>query len=304
MMAAMARIQQRALLAESMIVTLRTQLSKLSEDATAAACKKEEAELAAENDQLKAEVQVLKSTLCKLEERNGVKQVSIPKKPSVAASPAGPAAPAKAAEKPVVNGEKAETNGEAKPQQAKKEKKPKEAKPKAAAADASEPPIDVSRLDMRIGKIIGVKRHPDADALYVEDVDLGEGRTRTVVSGLVNHVTLEEMQDRVAVFMCNLKPAKMRGILSEGMIMCGSTPEKVEIIVPPADAQIGDRVSVDAFPGIPDEQLNPKKKVWEQVQPDLKISDTGAACYKGEAWKVGTSVGLCTVPSLKDVQIK
>lgn len=156
-MAAMARIQQRALLAESMIATLRTQLSKLSEDATAAACKKEEAELAAENDQLKAEVQVLKSTLCKLEERNGVKQVSIPKKPSVAAS-SGPAAPVKAAEKPVVNGEKAEMNGEAMSQQAKKEKKPKEAKPKAAAADASEPPVDVSRLDMRIGKIIGVKR--------------------------------------------------------------------------------------------------------------------------------------------------
>ena len=57
------------------------------------------------------------------------------------------------------------------------------------------------------------------------------------------------MQDRLAIFMTNLKPAKMRGIMSEGMIMCASTPEKVEIIDPPQGAAIGDRVSVAAFPG-------------------------------------------------------
>ena len=49
--------------------------------------------------------------------------------------------------------------------------------------------------------------------------------------------------------MCNLKPAKMRGIFSEGMIMCGSTPEKVEIIEPPAGVQVGDRVYVEGFEG-------------------------------------------------------
>ncbi len=58
------------------------------------------------------------------------------------------------------------------------------------------------------------------------------------------------MQDRLAIFICNLKPAKMRGVLSEGMIMCASTPEKVEIIVPPEGVVIGDRVSVDGFAGM------------------------------------------------------
>ena len=57
------------------------------------------------------------------------------------------------------------------------------------------------------------------------------------------------MENRIAIFMCNLKPAKMRGILSEAMIMCGSTPEKVEIIVPPEGVQKGDRISVEGFPG-------------------------------------------------------
>ena len=57
------------------------------------------------------------------------------------------------------------------------------------------------------------------------------------------------MQDKVAVFMCNLKPAKMRGILSEAMIMCASSPEKVEILNVPAGAQIGDKVTAEGYTG-------------------------------------------------------
>jgi len=57
------------------------------------------------------------------------------------------------------------------------------------------------------------------------------------------------MQDRLAVFMCNLKPAKMRGIMSQGMIMCASSPEKVEILLPPAGAQIGDKVKAKGYTG-------------------------------------------------------
>lgn len=59
-----------------------------------------------------------------------------------------------------------------------------------------------------------------------------------------------QMQNKVAVFMCNLKPAKMRGILSEAMIMCASTPEKVEILNIPPGAAIGDKVTCKAYPGM------------------------------------------------------
>lgn len=52
----------------------------------------------------------------------------------------------------------------------------------------------MSRLDFRVGQIVDVKRHPDADTLYVEEVDLGEGRNRTVVSGLVKHIPLEQVR--------------------------------------------------------------------------------------------------------------
>ena len=65
-------------------------------------------------------------------------------------------------------------------------------------------------------------QHPDAEALYVEKVDLGEAEPRTVISGLVGLVSTEALQDRVGVFLCNLKPVKMRGIMSQAMLMCAS----------------------------------------------------------------------------------
>lgn len=67
-----------------------------------------------------------------------------------------------------------------------------------------------------------VTRHPDADSLYVEKIDVGEEKPRTVISGLVNFISIEELQDRLVVVLCNLKPSKMRGIESQGMVLCAS----------------------------------------------------------------------------------
>ena len=80
---------------------------------------------------------------------------------------------------------------------------------------------------MRVGIIKTAKRHPDADSLYVEEVDVGEEKCRTVISGLVKFIPEDQMQNRKAILMCNLKPSKMRGIMSEAMVMCASTPDKV-----------------------------------------------------------------------------
>lgn len=64
---------------------------------------------------------------------------------------------------------------------------------KQSAANDDSKPLDVSRLDLRIGCIMTAKKHPDADSLYIEEVDVGEANLRTVVSGLVKHVPLEEV---------------------------------------------------------------------------------------------------------------
>ena len=65
-------------------------------------------------------------------------------------------------------------------------------------------------------------QHPDADSLYLEKIDVGEAEPRTVVSGLVAFVSLEEMQDRSVLLLCNMKPQKMRGIESQAMVLCAT----------------------------------------------------------------------------------
>lgn len=65
-------------------------------------------------------------------------------------------------------------------------------------------------------------QHPDADSLYLEKIDVGEAEPRTVVSGLVAYVSQEDLQDRMVLVLCNLKPQKMRGIESQAMLLCAS----------------------------------------------------------------------------------
>ncbi|WIA39334.1 hypothetical protein OEZ86_005446 [Tetradesmus obliquus] len=168
-----------------------------------------------------------------------------------------------------------------------------------------EGPVDISRIDIRVGLITKAWRHPDADSLYVEEIDVGEATgPRTVVSGLVKHIPEAEMQQRRVLVVANLKPAAMRGITSQAMVLAATHPEsgKVELLEPPAGAAIGERVTVEGFSQQPDEQLNPKKKVFEQVQPDLLTSAELVACYKGVP--LMTSAGPVKVPSVAGASIK
>ncbi|XP_046377320.2 aminoacyl tRNA synthase complex-interacting multifunctional protein 1-like [Haliotis rufescens] len=302
------RMKVRSDQAETILTQLRNQINLLKAAAVSQSCKGEEDVLRQQNEKLRNEINQIKTQLVMAEIRNGVRQVALPPKramstnagegsaaPPQAASPAPEAAAAPAPAK-VKKGDKQEKK--------KPEKKEGEAKGKKGkgAAEAEPDKMDVSRLDLRVGKILSAQKHPDADSLYVEDVDVGEGKTRTVVSGLVKHIPLEQMQNRIAVFMCNLKPAKMRGVLSEGMIMCASAPDKVEILVPPPGVQPGDRVTFDGYPGVPDTQLNPKKKIWETLKPDIRTDNNKVANYKGAPFKV-EGKGIVKAPTLADAQI-
>jgi tRNA-binding EMAP/Myf-like protein len=114
-----------------------------------------------------------------------------------------------------------------------------------------------------------VKKHEEAATLYVETIDLGEAQPRQVVSGLVNFIPIEQMQGADVVVLCNLKPANLRGVRSEAMVLAASNPDHthVELIKPPAGSKVGERIFFADFPGTPDEQLNPKHKIWETIQP-------------------------------------
>lgn len=185
----------------------------------------------------------------------------------------------------------------------KKVEKPDKKKSEAKKDGAEEPPVDVGRLDLRVGKIVHIEKHPDADSLYVEKVDIGRKEPITVVSGLVKHIPIEHMQDSLVVILANLKPAKMRGVTSEGMVMCASCDGVVEVLRPPPESVAGDAVTCSGYNNSPDPVLNPKKKVFETVAPDLKTDSEMIATYKGERWSV-ESKGFVKAQTLKGANIK
>ena len=150
----------------------------------------------------------------------------------------------------------------------------------------------VERLDIRVGTVLSAEIHPNADTMYIEKIDVGdiEG-CRTIVSGIRNNVTLENFVGKKVLVLCNLKPRKLRGVESNGMILCASNDDHsvVELLTPKvSDGNVddliknGERVSVEGYNMTdPDKQLNPKKKYWEDCEKDFKGNADGVACYKG-----------------------
>ncbi|MCL2557455.1 MAG: class I tRNA ligase family protein, partial [Treponema sp.] len=96
----------------------------------------------------------------------------------------------------------------------------------ASAGSASAPKAAKleDALDLRVARIEKVERHPNADKLYVISLEVGEGSTgareeRTIVSGLVGFYTEEQLLGKKIIVAYNLKPAKLRGVKSQGMLL-------------------------------------------------------------------------------------
>ncbi|KAI0761970.1 hypothetical protein BD413DRAFT_586807 [Trametes elegans] len=208
-------------------------------------------------------------------------------------------------------GDKAAQQGETEGKAQKTEKKAKEPKAsesgdkkKGAAEEPSEPVP--SMIDLRVGHIVDIKKHPDADGLYVEQIDFGEETgPRTVVSGLVNYIPIEQMRDKYLVGVCNLKPANMRGVKSFAMVLCATHKDGkdagIELVDPPAGSKPGERVYFEGFEaGQPLSQLNPKKKIFETIQPGFTTLETREAAWVDPETKsvhrIRTKDGVCVAP--------
>ncbi|EPT05209.1 hypothetical protein FOMPIDRAFT_1111941 [Fomitopsis schrenkii] len=253
------------------------------------------------------------------------KKEKAPKEAAPASSSAVPAAKGKKG-KEAASADKAPTDASAPEAKAskkeKKEKKPAESADggkkkektaagggKAAAEEASGEPIP-SMIDLRVGHIVDIKRHPDADGLYVEQIDFGEPEgPRTVISGLVHYIPIEQMRDRYLVGVCNLKPANMRGIKSFAMVLCATSKDGkeggLELIDPPPNSKPGDRVYFEGSEfesATPLSQLNPKKKIFETIQPGFTTLETREAAWVNPVTKsvhrIRTSSGYCLAPTL------
>ncbi|OQS02346.1 hypothetical protein THRCLA_05268, partial [Thraustotheca clavata] len=145
-------------------------------------------------------------------------------------------------------------------------------------------------------------KHETADKLYCEEIDVGEDAPRQIASGLVKHYSLEEMQGRMLLVMCNLKPRSLVGFKSHGMVLCAvktnaDGTESVAFVEPPANAKIGERVHYEGLVGEPwtPAQVE-KKKVLQAAGEHLKSNEKGVAMWKDH--QMLTSAGPCTSPTI------
>ena len=205
---------------------------------------------------------------------------------SSSSSSAAPAASAAAPKEPKAPKEKAA---------AKPAKAPAAA---ASAADAAPDQPEYTKLDIRVGQIVKASRHPDptVESLYVEEIDVGEGAPRVIVSGLVKFIPLDVFSTARVCVICNLKPSPLKGVVSNGMVLAASNGDKtvVELIVPPAGSKPGDRIlpidgEVDYSSFAPLAVVDPKAKknnAWVATAESLKTNDAMEATWDGK--RLGT----------------
>ena len=102
---------------------------------------------------------------------------------------------------------------------------------------------DFMKVEMRTGKIVSVEDHPNADKLFVITIDEGYDSTRTVCAGLKGHYEASELEGMDVVFVANLEPRKLRGVMSEGMILAADDGEGgVKVLTTEGSILSGSRV--------------------------------------------------------------
>ncbi|KAF5385638.1 hypothetical protein D9757_005447 [Collybiopsis confluens] len=225
----------------------------------------------------------------------------------------------------------------------KKEKKEKKEKPaiadtakenkkegKKAASGKSTPAPDEgepvpSMIDLRVGHILDVQKHPDADGLYIEVArnyyDFSAVLNRSILLanrywrgdwsthcsvGTCALYPIEQMRDKYLVAVCNLKPANMRGVKSFAMVLCATSKEGkeggIELIQLLQIPSLAIVYTLKVTNATPVSQLNPKKKIFETVQPGFITLESREAAWVDpttkSVHKIRTKEGVCVAPTL------
>ncbi|MGM5483611.1 MAG: methionine--tRNA ligase [Nanobdellota archaeon] len=120
-------------------------------------------------------------------------------------------------------------------------------------------------LDMKIAKIKEVQDHPKADKLLVLKINIGN-EERQLVAGLKNYYSKEDLKDKKIAIIANLKPAKLRGIESQGMLMAGVEEDSVKLLEPVGES--GDSIN---FEGLANESKQITYEDFKKI--NLKIKD-------------------------------
>ena len=115
--------------------------------------------------------------------------------------------------------------------------------PSASSSQEGELSIDeFRRLALRIGVVTAAEDHPNADRLLVLTVDVGEGTPRRLVAGIKGSYQASDLVGKRVVVVANLKPAMLRGVESQGMVLAASDGTSIALITPERPIQAGSTV--------------------------------------------------------------
>ena len=95
---------------------------------------------------------------------------------------------------------------------------------------------DFAKLDLRVGTIVSAEKVEKADKLLKLAIDIGEGSPRTVISGIAQHFTPEQVVGQQVVLVANTEPRKMRGVESQGMVLMAEDADGKLRFVQPSEA--------------------------------------------------------------------
>ena len=138
------------------------------------------------------------------------------------------------------------------------------------------------QMDIRIGKIIEVRDHPDAEKLYVLKVDLDEEK-RTLVAGLKNYYSRDELMNRTVVLLYNLEPAVLRGVKSEGMLLAADDGKQVALLKPQRELPPGTKLMASGI--VPHGGKTLKFKKFKKMKIEVVDIKDGEVAGK-ESYKI------------------
>ncbi|CAN3373384.1 hypothetical protein DIURU_000314 [Diutina rugosa] len=156
---------------------------------------------------------------------------------------------------------------------------------------------------IRVGHILECGRHPDADKLYVSQIDVGAESPLQVCSGLVDYMPSTELQDRKVCVVTNLKPSKMRGVKSEAMLLAADANNQVELVDPPTTSGVGQRL----WFGDGDEPPLPsrvKPKVWQEIAEKLGTNGDKKVVFDQSQLLRDGEGNPCTVKTLVNASVR
>lgn len=104
--------------------------------------------------------------------------------------------------------------------------------------------VDWSKMDLRVGEIRKVEAIPDSDKLYKLNIDLGESKGRTILAGIKKYYTKEKLINMKVIVISNLAPRKIKGFVSEGMLLSAvnSDESKCILISPSENIENGSKI--------------------------------------------------------------